>query len=375
MIHIPQAFLWSKREKKRGWQTYSNGQKEATTQAGVHTRATEALIELLLRLFFIKGAAQYQCITDKPIFVITVNKDYNMGTTLCFILSSHCSFSLHFRQVFLAASSLFKSTVTHCPLRAPGWRELTSRVCGDYVSCAFACTRILCIFIWMWICENVWQCAFQSRFAYVGACDIHALQSPSMAVLIHFRWGLQAWEKTAPLCVPLCLTCTLNPLAGQMDHLWSPVLTSIQPGSKGWLTAKMPWLMLAGTTFTLFWYEWYNMKDMLSNITTICYFLSRRSTTRATCQLNCQSIPHALPLLPSLVSDRHRTWGAVTGHVLGTERRQRSIFPTCCCSIFHAPCRSFFGKRCRVQSVLTLGDDIEICFTNATDMLLRLCQP
>lgn len=111
--------------------------------------------------------------------------------------------SVQYRWGLLATSSLFKFKLTHRPQHAPSLHKLTSCmcvcacvcVCPNYVSWPFPYPPITCLSIWenVCLCFCLWVCAC----VRVGHPHVAVMTTPWMGV---------ASEKTASLCVPLCLT-------------------------------------------------------------------------------------------------------------------------------------------------------------------------
>ena len=135
------------------------------------------------------------------------------------------------RRGLPAASSLFKFKLTHRPRRG-----LTLHISSP---CVCVCMRLrhkwafaylpYCVSLHM---RNVCVCFSE----LICVCVWH----PHVAVVINggvdcVAGGSGASEKTASLCLPLCLTHADRLLVAQMDDFWSPTLTlfrgqrSLQP--------------------------------------------------------------------------------------------------------------------------------------------------
>lgn len=180
-----------------------------------------------------------------------------------------------------------------------------------------------------------------------------------MVVLIHFTNGRRRGvEKDCLIVWPTAShTYRRTQLALQMDRLWSPTLTLLG-GSKGhwsearwWSHVFIPgcyeediyqWMI---TVFfpVLCWPCWgENLHHNIFKGTS--HHMKQYCMWQLTCNLwKWRGCVHPLWLiLIFFVCDRPRTWWEERRHFLGTEQPQRSIFPTCCCSIFNAvhPCCS-----------------------------------
>ncbi len=158
--------------------------------------------------------------------------------------------------------------------------------------------------------------------------------------------GVQASEKTASLYVPLCLM--------HADRLswpcrWTTFDLPCWPfsGGKGYWS-QPSWLSHVLSPAAMkkrYVIQWVNVLHKHLLVTrnalwqligqSLCFplYLSDGGDVCILCPAPPPDL-HPWLLLISFVCDRPGTWWAERRHFLG--REQRSIFPTCCCSIFNA---------------------------------------
>lgn len=212
----------------------------------------------------------------------------------------------------------------------------------------------MCLFIR----ENVCMCFLES------ICMCVCVWHPRVAVMINggvdpfHKWEEEGGRKRLPHCMTHCVSHIQTDSAGLADG--PPLISHIDPsrGGKGhWSEARWwshvfilgcyeediyQWMI---TVFfpVLCWPCWgENLHHNIFKGTS--HHMKQYCMWQLTCNLwKWRGCVHPLWLiLIFFVCDRPRTWWEERRHFLGTEQPQRSIFPTCCCSIFNAvhPCCS-----------------------------------